>query len=667
MPGCPDKCGHVEIYYPFGVGDGCFLPGFEVICNQSIPFIAQSNLSILEISEGVRISSTPLTAENYTPALKLIYSSLIKLPKNGPYSFCFNSNKFIVIGCDAWGLIAQNISLATSCSSVCISKESVINGSCNGHGCCQASLPLVNGSLDPKELPLIDKSFDIYVNHVKQNLTNYPLHSYGFVAEDGSYDFNELDLGHFNRNISMKLEWAIGEGNCLQAVESNSCLCGENSYCIESKRGYGYLCKCHEGYQGNPYLNSTHGCQDVNECNTGSNLTDACKNRVPGYDCLSPCMTAEHPLEQRHEGHKLTAPLAIVAISIFLLLWAPCFALLYRIRKKRNITNIKDKHFQQNGGILLQDYSISSRGTSRKHTKIFSAGELRKATDNYDSKRIIGSSCQGTVYLGTLEDGSIIAVKKLYAVAKNHVDQFIDEIVVLTQINHKNIAELLGCCLETRVPFLVYEFILGKTLYQKLHGDADNSTPLSWKSRLQIATEIAEALSYLHSCASMPIVHRDVKSSNIILDENHKAKLVNFGVSRFIPYDKTWVLMVMKGTRVYLDPEYFETGKLTERSNVYSFGVVLVELLTGQTAIQHEKTQEYNILVTDFLSCVEKGDLLKILDERLLGEGETDDFQATMEITRRCLSSKGEKRPTMKEVLRELALMVRWKYQVTKM
>ncbi|XP_058106384.1 wall-associated receptor kinase 5-like [Magnolia sinica] len=452
------------------------------------------------------------------------------------------------MGCNVWGSILQKSSAINQCNSVCITKESVVNGSCTGHGCCESPLPSSRVPLPTTALPSIDKLFFItlHCDDKHLDLMSYGMRTYGFVVEDGSYDFIESDPQDFNRNISMKLEWSIGEGNCSQAMESNSSLCAENSYCIKSKRGYGYRCKCLQGYQGNPYLPGTLGCQDIDECSARSNLCvpkATCQNRVPGYACI--------------------------------------------------------------------------------------------------------------------DDGSTVAIKKSYAVAQNQVHQFIEEILILTQIDHKNIARLLGCCLETQVPFLVYEFISGDTLYQKLHGDADDSTPLSWKSRLQIATEIAEALSHLHSCASMPIVHRDVKSSNILLDKNHEAKLIDFGVSRFIPQDKNWVLTVLKGTRVYLDPEYFETGNLTEKSDVYSFGVVLVELLFGQAAIQHEQTQAYNILVTHFLSCVERRDLFKIVDEGILREGGTDDLQATMEIARRCLSFKGEERPTVKEVQKELALLIR--------
>ncbi|XP_058071221.1 wall-associated receptor kinase 2-like [Magnolia sinica] len=289
-----------------------------------------------------------------------------------------------------------------------------------------------------------------------------------------------------------------------------------------------------------------------------------------------------------------------------------------------------------------------------KYAKIFSARELEKATNNYDGIRILGSGRRGTVYKGTLEDGSIVAVKKSQEVAPSEVDRFINELIILTQVDHKNIVKLLGCCLETQVPFLVYEFISRHTLYQELHGDGNDSTPLPWKNRLRIATEIAGALSHLHSFASMPILHRDIRSSNILLDKNYTAKLANVGFSKLDLLDKNWVSNVLKETLLYLDPEYFKTGKLTEKSDVYSFGVVLVELLSGQTPTQGRMKRDHKSLVVHFLSCVERGNFFMILDHGLLREDRMEDLQAAVEIAQRCLSLKGEERPTMKEVVQEL-------------
>ncbi|DAD49455.1 TPA_asm: hypothetical protein HUJ06_019179 [Nelumbo nucifera] len=285
--------------------------------------------------------------------------------------------------------------------------------------------------------------------------------------------------------------------------------------------------------------------------------------------------------------------------------------------------------------------------------QVFTAEELAKATNQYNENRILGQGGQGTVFKGMLSDGSIVAIKKSKLVDENQLEQFINEVIVLSQINHRNVVKLLGCCLETEIPILVYEFISGGTLFHNIHHE-NEEFPLSWDDRIRIATEIAGAIAYLHSAASMPIYHRDIKSLNILLDDKRRAKISDFGISRSISIDKTHITTLVQGTFGYLDPEYFQSSQFTEKSDVYSFGVVLVELLTGETPISSTRSIERKSLITYFISSMNENRLLEILDSQVTKEDRKEKLHEVANLAKRCLSLNGKERPTMKEVTLKL-------------
>lgn len=309
----------------------------------------------------------------------------------------------------------------------------------------------------------------------------------------------------------------------------------------------------------------------------------------------------------------------------------------------------KQKFFERNGGLLLQQQET---GGVLGKTNLFTANELEKATDHFNDVRILGQGGHGTVYKGILSDGRIVAIKKAKLLEEDQLEQFINEMVVLSQINHRHIVKLLGCCLETAVPLLVYEFVPNGTLFNLIH-DPSNEFPVAWNMRLKIATDIAGAIAYLHSASSIPIYHRDIKSSNILLDEKYVVKVSDFGASRLVPVDHTHLTTMVTGTFGYLDPEFFQSGQFTEKSDVYSFGVVLVELLTGEKPISFNRSQDERSLASHFLVSMETKNVEKILDDQV-SQGAREEVMAVAKLAKRCLNLNGKMRPTMKAVATEL-------------
>jgi serine/threonine protein kinase len=216
------------------------------------------------------------------------------------------------------------------------------------------------------------------------------------------------------------------------------------------------------------------------------------------------------------------------------------------------------------------------------------------------------------------------------------------------------VVKLLGCCLETEVPLLVYEFVTNGTLSGFIHTQGNKLNNQSWKTRLKIAAEVAGALSYLHSSASIPIIHRDVKSDNILLDGTNTAKVSDFGASRLVPLDQTEVATMVQGTIGYLDPEYMQTSQLTEKSDVYSFGIVLVELLTGERPFSFGRPEERRSLAMHFLSCLKKDNVFEVIQEGMLNEENKQEIKEVAVLAAKCLRLRGEERPSMKEVAMEL-------------
>ncbi|KAL1539521.1 hypothetical protein AAHA92_23994 [Salvia divinorum] len=572
--------------------------------------------------------------------------------QNTPFSVS-DANMLTLVGCDDIFLMLgyKGRNFSSGCASLCSNKEDLIEGECSGIGCARSNIP--------KGFKAFVSSINSLNDHV--NISSFDPCAYGFLGDPESFVFSASDLSdpsfleRTRDNVAMILDWEIGIDNCSVAESSGGVACRGNSVCVDSGTGLGgYRCSCLEGYQGNPYL--TTGCIDIDECKTnpcdangictnlGGNFTCSCREgfrgdgKKDGKGCIAKNTFSAAKLSLGIGFGFLTLIVAIIILILGM--------------KKRKVIKQREKFFQKNGGALLNQ-QLSSNETSLKSTKIYTAAELEKATNNYAEDRVLGKGGYGTVYKGILLDHQVVAVKKSKVMDQTQIEQFINEVIILTQVNHRNVVKLLGCCLETEVPLLVYEFVSNGTLFHHIHNSGGMPW-FSWDSRLRIAAEAAGSLAYLHSAAAMPIIHRDVKSPNILLDEYYTAKIADFGASRLVPIDQTMVSTLVQGTLGYLDPEYFHTGQLTEKSDVYSFGVVLAELMTARKPLSNTKNDQEKSLATLMVVALKEDRLFQVVDPRVLREGSMKQIQEVAELVKRCLKMNSDSRPTMKEVAMEL-------------
>ncbi|XP_074318850.1 wall-associated receptor kinase-like 2 [Silene latifolia] len=318
----------------------------------------------------------------------------------------------------------------------------------------------------------------------------------------------------------------------------------------------------------------------------------------------------------------------------------------------------KEEYFIKNGGILLEKQIALRQGKDIEagQLRILSADDIEKATNNYDPDQICRSYNGVSFYKGTF-DNKVVVIKTPEKPDPNpeHVQLFLTDIAIRTVLCHNNMIKIHGCCLETCVPLTVHEFFpTSKALHDCLHGDMALLKPLSWTSRLRAATDIAYALSYMHNALSHPLVHRDIMSSGILLDSFH-AKLTFCGYSVAITpgnKDQRWPI---HGTPGYIDPEYIKTQEVTEKCDVYSFGVLMLELLTSRDP--SEMARCGNDLVDDFVSVVEKIGVKAMIDTILLEEGNIDEIQGFAQLALKCVAKNGEERPSMIGVVEELWLI----------
>lgn len=332
---------------------------------------------------------------------------------------------------------------------------------------------------------------------------------------------------------------------------------------------------------------------------------------------------------------------AVIAVAIAVFVY----------RRHKRIKDAQDRLAREREDIL------SSGGV--KNAKLFTGKEIRKATNNFSRDRLLGAGGYGEVYKGVLDDGTDVAVKCAKLGNTKGTDQVLNEVRILCQVNHKCLLRILGCCVELEQPLLVYEYVPNGTLSDHLQGP--NRKLLTWDCRLSVAHATAEGLAYLHFSAVPPIYHRDVKSSNILLDERLNAKVSDFGLSRLAHADLSHVSTCAQGTLGYLDPEYYRNYQLTDKSDVYSFGVVLLELLTSQKAIDFDRAQDDVNLAVYVQRLVEEERIMDAVDPALK-EGASSLQLETMKalgfLAVSCLEERRQNRPSMKEVAEEIEYII---------
>ncbi|KAJ8773061.1 hypothetical protein K2173_028238 [Erythroxylum novogranatense] len=295
------------------------------------------------------------------------------------------------------------------------------------------------------------------------------------------------------------------------------------------------------------------------------------------------------------------------------------------------------------------------KGVSYFGVRLFTYAELKKATSNFDSSKELGDGGFGKVYYGKLRDGRTVAVKRLYENNRKRVQQFMNEVEILTHLRHRHLVSLYGCTSRrSRELLLVYEYIPNGTVADHLHGDRVKPGAVPWSIRMNIAVETASALKYLHASN---IIHRDVKTNNILLDNNFCVKVADFGLSRLFPIDVTHVSTAPQGTPGYVDPEYHQCYQLTEKSDVYSFGVVLIELISSMPAVDITRHQHEIKLANLAINRIQSNSLHELVDPNLGYESDyaiSKMMTAVAELAFQCLQNEKDKRPCMEEVLKIL-------------
>ncbi|KAG2681716.1 hypothetical protein I3843_11G158000 [Carya illinoinensis] len=317
----------------------------------------------------------------------------------------------------------------------------------------------------------------------------------------------------------------------------------------------------------------------------------------------------------------------------------PCFSFFFR---KKGASSDKQT--------IKDDEDISGI----RNVNMYTYKELRVATNNFSPANKIGEGGFGCVYKGTLRDGSVAAIKVLSADSSQGVREFLTEINVISEVEHDNLVKLYGCCAEGNHRILVYGYLENNSLAQTLLGGGHSSVQFSWQTRHKICIGVAQGLAFLHEGVQPHIIHRDIKASNILLDKDLTPKISDFGLAKFISANLTHISTRVAGTAGYLAPEYAIRGQVTRKADIYSFGVLLIEIVSGRNNTNKRLPAEEQYLLERAWELHKKGELLRLVDASLSDDFNVEEACRFLKIGLLCTQDNPKLRPSMSTVVRML-------------